>query len=415
MSRRFLLIAWSLAWLPAWGQTLFRMSDPRVAPQDSSHHVILWEGLADYNANTVLNELTLALRQGGAIGRDLRRRTGDALRQGRNTVGYLFESRIEWRGPRCIPGLPSWSPMFALAHHDLAGVLFTRDQYELAFFGNSAYQERTATLAPSALEQIRYQTAGAGLVHGPSGSFIRLDLVRGQSLASVDVRGAELFTGEDGRVLRTSLQGDYIASDTSGGGLDRTNGSGVAIAGRWEYRLPRSARPMVASIGVEDLGFMVWNANTVRIAKDTVIRYTGVAVSNLFSLEDALVDQDALLDTFGLRYSKGEVVRLLPFRATASLTTLFPDRWTLGVGVEYRHVPGFIPQATLLASFRLGGRSTLGGTLGYGGFGGMRFGITARHRFGKHVLAGLSTPQVHGLIWGRARGAGLMMDISCAF
>lgn len=415
MTRSLLLFALLFDWCQGSGQSLAPLIDPRLGLGDGSYNVFILEGLADYNANTVYNELPLALRNGGFIERDLRQRTSDALTDGRNALGYLFESRLEWRGAPCIPHLPSWRPMIAVAFHDLAGTRFTKDQYDLAFFGNSAYQNRSAILAPSAFEQVRYQTAGAGLQHHPSGSFIRLDLVRGQSLSAVDVRWASLFTGEDGRVVRTSLLGDYIASDTSGGGLDRTNGSGASFSGRWNYRLPRTDRPWTVSIGLDDLGFVVWNANTVNIEKDTVIRYTGWDVPNLFAVDDALVNEETVLDTFGLRYAKGEAMRLLPFRVTVSLTTLFDDRWSLGVGLEHRHLPGFIPQITGLASYLLSTRCTLGATIGYGGFGAWRFGLSARHRFGRHFLAGLSTPQVHGFLFGRARGLGLMADLTFAF
>lgn len=408
---RTIIVLLGLYATSARSQQLVLLHDPRLQ-LGSDDPALVIEAFADYNANTVYNELPLALRSGGYLSPELRRRTADQLNHDRNTLGYVLQARMEWQGRACARGVQGWAPLIAVAHHDVAGTRFTKDQYALAFFGNGAYEGKTATLAPSAFEQLRFQTIGAGLKHARSGSFVRVDLVRGQSLAALDVTWASLYTGEDGRVIRSAVLGTYHASDTSGSSWDRTNGTGASVSARWNYRLPRTNRPWTLGLGVDELGAVVWNNNSVHIAKDTVISYRGWRADNVFALDDVVVNEDAALDTFGLRYTYGEVTRWLPFRAYAYVQTTWNENWFAGVSVEHRHLPGFVPQASALVSRSLGSRTALGATLSYGGFGVSRIGLSARQRFGKSLLLTLDTPHLPGWFLGRARGLGLMFGIN---
>jgi len=378
-------------------------------------HFLSLSGGFDYNANTVYNELPLGLYRGGYLERDLRQRSLDALTWDRNTAGYLLGGRMDWTGPACFAKLPGWRPLISVAHHEVGSTRFTKDEYALAFFGNADYENEKAILAPSAYQQVRYQTIGAGVQHAASRSFVRLDLVRGRSYAGADIQWASLFTGEDGRVLRTTFLGDYYASDTAGSGFDRTNGLGIAASARWNTHFKWGARRVDLGMGVDDFGLVRWNANSVRIQQDTLFSYNGWAVANIFALDNVIIGEDELLDTLGLRYESGAFTRLLPFRASVDASLQLGGSWRVGLGVEQRHMPGYVPQVTVMGSRRVGTRTLLAATASYGGFGALRIGLAAKRRFGERLLVNLSTPHVPGFFLGRTRGLGLMAGVEFAF
>lgn len=385
--------------------------DARVDLNPGFRNTLALSGLFDYNANTVRNEFPLALLRGGFLERDLRSSVSDRLKEKGNTAGFVLAGRLQWTGAACWSKHPGWRPIVSVAHHEQSGLSFTADQFDLTFFGNSGFQERTAVLAPSAYQQIRYQTVGGGVLDQRSGSFVRLDVVRGQSMAHAEVRWATLFTGADGRVLRSALLGDYVASDTAGSGFDRTNGLGGALSARWVFT-PRWNEAIRFGVGVEDLGLIVWNKNSVKVEKDTLIRFVGWQVENLFALDAVLVNEQAVLDTFGLGYRAGRITRLTPFRLSADLSLPLNDRDRLDVLVEHRHLPGFIPQLSVQGSRLLGLRTMVGATVSYGGFGGLRVGVAAKRRIGEHVLVSLSTPQFVGLVTTRVSGIGMFVGVS---
>lgn len=400
--------------LHGMGQDLLLPRDARVDLGNDLRNIISLQGVFDYNANTVFNELPLAILQGGYLEREPRQRSSDRLKQTDNTAGYVFQSRLQWTGV-LWRSMSHWRPLIGVAWHEQSGLSFTADQFDVAFFGNAAFQERTAKLSPSGYEQVGYQTIGAGMMNDSTGSFVRIDLVRGRSFAALDVRSAELFTGADGRVLRTSLTGDYFANDTAnGGGFDRTNGLGAALSGRWTHET-KGRRPVRFGAGVDDLGFITWNPNSVRIRKDTLFSYEGWRVENLFALDNVFVNEEAVLDTFGLHYQRGSVTRLTPFHAYADVSISLTDRWRIGLAVDHRHLPGYIPQVTAQGSRVLGERTMLGASVSYGGFGAVRFGLAVKRRFGKNVLLSLSTPQVPGLVSTRASGLGLLFGLGVGF
>ncbi|MGV3636583.1 MAG: hypothetical protein ACO1NQ_02945 [Flavobacteriales bacterium] len=402
-------VTWLVA-MPAVGQVTLPF-DARVDINPGFRNTFALSGLFDYNANTVDNAFPLAILQGGFVQRDLRQRASEGLKERGNSAGFVLGGRVQWTGAACWTQHPNWRPIISVAHHEQSGLSFTADQFDLTFFGNSNFQERTAVLAPSAYHQIRYQTVGAGVLDQTSGSYVRLDVFRGQSMARADVRWASLFTGADGRVLRSALLGDYVASDTAGSGFDRTNGLGAGLSARWAFTARRG--PGIRyGLAVEDLGLIVWNKNSVQVDKDTLIRYQGWQVQNLFALDAVLVNEQAVVDTFGLGYRSGRVAQLTPFRLSADLSLPLNDRHRLVVLVEHRHLPGFIPQLTAQVSRVLGTRTMLGASLGYGGFGGVRLGASAKRRIGEHVLITLSTTQLPGLLTTRVKGIGMLVGVS---
>jgi len=397
-------------------------AQPVLLPRDATvdlnpgwGNTIRATGVFDFNTNKVYNELPLAIYQGGYLERELRQHSLDALSEKRNAAGYVINGRVDWVGAACWKKAPGWRPIAGVSYNDISGLRFTKDQYALAFFGNASYEGEKAILAPSAYTQIRYQTAGFGVQHARSGSYVRLDLVRGQSYAEADIKWASLYTGEDGRVLRTALLGNYFASDTAGSGFDRTNGAGLAISGRWNTQFKVAGQTAELAFVVDDLGFVRWNGNSVRIQKDTLIEFTGLAVENIFALDDVLIGEDQLLDTFGLRYRTGAFTRALPFRIAAEAAISLNERWNLGISVDQRYLPGYVPLATTLISRRFGSRTLLATSISCGGLGSMRVGLAAKHRFGEQVLLSLSTPQIPAFFSGSARGAGLVAGIAVAF
>jgi len=373
------------------------------------------EGSFVHNANSIYNELPLALYQAEFLDRDLRERSMEAVEaNSRNTVGQVLAARVSWMGRDCFLDRRHWRPLVSVAHHDQTGTYFTEDLYRVTFFGNASFEGERADLGPSAFTQIRYQTVGAGIQEDRSGSYVRVDVVNGQSITKADVDWAGVFTGTDGRVLRASILGDFFQSDTAGSYFGRTNGVGLAISGRWASAI-KWVRPIDLSFEVQDLGFARWNGNAVRIEKDTVIAFEGFEVANIFDLDDVLLGEEQLRDTFGLRYSTGGFTSLLPFRASASASMDLSPRWRGTLSLDQRYLPGYVPQVVLSGSRRCGSHTLIGASLSYGGFGGLCIGLASRIRFGERVLVSIGTPHVAGFFMGKARGAGVGFGVSVGF
>lgn len=413
MNRRSAVLLTAL--LAAFGsKAQWTLLPPDVA-QDSARHLLRVEGALLYNGNAIFNELPAHLLRGEDLDRDLRQRSSDALSgRTRAVFGFGYHGRLIWTGARLQEGRSRWRPTASFALQEYAGARITPDLYDLVFFGNARFEGRTAALAPAAYEQVRYSTLGIGVMDQHTRSFVRLALVQGASLTAVDVDWADLYTGVDGRVLRSAVLASYLNSDTAGNDWARNNGLGAALSGRWETRIRSAARPTYLSIDVEDLGVVRWNANSVRLDKDTVVRYEGLAVDNVLDLDAILIGEDQLLDTFGLRYRTGARTRLLPFRAQVAYRIEGRSGWHFGLVAQYQHLPSYLPQLTASLARRAGGRGAWGASMSYGGYGGLLLGAGGRYRVGQRITVEGSLPQLIGVAGGRTRGLGALLAVQVA-
>lgn len=379
--------------------------DSLVDRDNGRGHTLLVEAWGEQSANTVYNELLYGLLRGGFLERDVRERSRDATTQ-RNSVGYDLGAGIQWVGRDSLFGKAGLRPMIRVGHREVLGTRFTEDVFAIAFFGNAAYEDRTAFMGASHMA-MRYQTVGFGVTSKDQGSFVRLEVVNGQSMNASLIPVADVFTGVDGRVIEADLNARYWSSDTAGSGLGMSKGLGLAISGRWSTDALSGDLPVTIGIGVEDLGFVVWDDRSVNLARDTLINFDGLVVDDLFDLDGVLSDGEQLLDTFGLRYTTGPIQTLLPFRLSLNMDFTLGNGWYTGFLIQQVNLPGFAPQFTAFGAKRLGERTLLGAELTAGGFGAVRLGGRVRHRFGERVWGTLGCSHLPGLVLLRTRGFGL--------
>lgn len=371
--------------------------------------VLRVESAFDYNANTLFNELPIGLWLGSYLDRDLRGRSRDALRS-RNSVGYLLDARISYFGP----GQGRWRSVISLAHHEHMGLRFTADLFNITFFGNEPYEGRRADLGPAHFMHMRYQTLGFGVQDTRRNNMARIDLVIGQSLSAADIRWADLYTGVDGRVLRSNIRGTYSMSDTASNRIGTMNGFGLAFSGRWSVPIARNPHGIAVELEAQDLGFSGWGSKSQRLHRDTTIAFEGITVANILDLDEVILGEDDLLDTLGLRFRTTGFATWLPFRFSALARAPLGDDWTCSISVDQRNLPGYVPQLAIRGERAFGVATDAGVGLAMGGFGGLRLGASVAQVVRKRFLIALSTPHLPGLFMARTRGAGVSFSASIA-
>ncbi len=270
-----------------------------------------------YDSNALRNDLVVGLWKGGDLSRDVRELSQQAL-QGHNRAGYEGSFRTSYTWGASLFGDKSMRPLVSVGYRDLMGMRFTDDLYNLTFFGNAAYEGKTAVLAPSAQEEQRYQTIGVGMKAAGSETYLRLDLVNGQYLNAVHLKQADVYTAEDGRYIQADLDGTWSTSDTSVQSFSNGLGLGLSAGVQMNGRL--FGRRLKVFLEVNDLGFIAWNGGSQRLVKDGVERYDGVYVDDIIDLDGALVGEGQLRDTLGLNTSGGGFMRPLPTRVRASFS-----------------------------------------------------------------------------------------------
>ena len=375
------------------------------------------DALGMYDSNAIRNDLLMGLWRGGELSREVRELSQQEL-QGHNRAGYEGSFRASYTWGASLFGDKSMRPLVSVGYRDLMGMRFTDDLYNLTFFGNAAYEGKTAVLAPSAQEEQRYQTIGVGMKAANSESYFRLDLVNGQYLNAVHLQRADMFTAEDGRYIEAALDGTWSTSDTSGQRFSNGLGLGLSAGVQMNGRL--FGRRLKVFLEVNDLGFIAWNGGSQRLVKNGIERYDGIYVDDIIDLDGSLVGEAQLLDTLELNTSAGGFLRPLPARVRASFSLLCrgckfrsrprPEQFM----VEQLAVPGYILHMRYTHSIAIGRRWLGYGQLSYGGFGGVRLGAGAWGTYRWGTLK-LELPNVVGLCLpgskGKAASVGFVFDL----
>lgn len=362
-----------------------------------------------YDASALRNDLAKGLWLGRDLDRTMRERSATTS-EGPARAGYLLEGRLTYAWDIPLFGYDRVRARLGVAFHDVMGVRYANDLYQVTFFGNEAYENRTAALGPSAVMQIRYQTVGIGIEERKDRSFLRIDLVNGSRLHSAVLRTADLYTAPDGRFLDLMLDGDYVTSDTGRTGAF-SNGLGMAISGEWRKSFLVSGRKAYWSVGVEDLGVIGWNSGSQHVYHDAPVHYEGIRVSDVLDLDGALVGRRAWQDTLGLGFRSGPTVQPLPTRAYATLRIPGPHFMIYELQADVRNLPGYLPYGDLSATHRFG-RNLGRLDVSYGGFGGWRAGLGLTRMLPAGWSLGLRTTNVIGALSDQARGLSALLQLA---
>lgn len=407
-------------WIPlvfplmGWAQT-----DTTTSLPGGAAHRFTLDVHGAYDSNVIYNDLVMGIHRGGFLDAEVRERTQDALGQN-NRAGFELGASATYAWGRGFAGRAQWRPRFSVGYRQMLGMRFAEDSYALAFFGNAHLEERTAHLGPSTFEQTAFQLISFGVENTRTGSFLELGVVNGTALNAGDVRTADLYTAGDGRYLELALDGNYQRSDTGNTGFSR--GLGAGMNAQWRAPIDLFGLPGHLALSVADLGFIAWNANSLSVDKDTLIRYEGIAVSGILDLDDLILNENTLQDSMVLGYERGSHVRLLPARVEAMLQlgelrhkhrAFQRSAWSIAVG--HRLLPGYIPHARATWNLMLtkGLMMQLGGA--YGGFGTLRGGVGIECFLGEHVAVRIDSPNVIGLASDQARGKAVAARLEVAW
>lgn len=390
-----------------------------IAHPPTAGHRLTFSGLGAFDSNVIYNDLVMGIHRGGFLDAEVRERTREAF--GRNNrAGYELGATATYAWGQGFAGRPELRPRFSVGYRQFLGMRFTEDSYALAFFGNAHLEGQSAHLGPSAFEQTEFQSVSFGVENPRTGSFLELGVVNGTALNAGDVRTAELFTAVDGRYLELALDGNYQRSDTGSTGFSR--GLGAAVNAQWRTPMDVFGMPGHLALSVSDLGFIAWNANSLAVDKDTLLRYEGITVSGIMDLDALILNESTLQDSLGLGYQRGGHVRLLPARVEATLQfgelrhahpAFQRSAWT--IAVAHRLLPGYIPHASATWNLVLAKDLTLQLGGAYGGFGTLRARAGIECFLGEHFAVRIESANALGLASDRTRGKAVAARLEVAW
>ena len=250
-------------------------------------------------SNGMSSKLVDKLLWGGYIDTELKNESSKHLRS-KNNFGLLLNYDVH----AFVKGTKKTDFLIGFKNQEVLNATYTKDFFDLMFYGNQRFKGRTADLANCSLNALRFQEIKFGAIshHVDSAGKIGVSVsfINGEQLFYIKTnKKSNFYTSNDGSELVFNSNFNMALSDTSNKGLGSFNGIGASADIFFEttYKSKRG-RKCLLTVNANNLGFIHWRKNSVQYSSDSSLRFTGYNITNINDLRDSTISQingDSLL------------------------------------------------------------------------------------------------------------------------
>lgn len=246
----------------------------------------------DAGSNGMNNALINKLVWGGYIDDEDKKSSAKYLK-GRNNLGVNLSYDVS----AFLKGGKKFDLLVEAKNQEILNATYTDDFYNLMFYGNKSYRGRTANLAGSNVNALRFQEIkfGAILHHFDSVAKIGMSVsfLKGEQLFYLKAnKNASLFTSGDGSEIILNSNFNMALSDTNHKNLTSFNGIGASADIYFEtpYK-SKVGKKSVLIVNANNIGFIHWRNNSVQYSSDSTFRFSGYRINSIVDLKDSTLNR----------------------------------------------------------------------------------------------------------------------------
>jgi len=391
MKTGLLTILLLTCWTLSFGQNMYQIYEDSVLNNQSFRLT----SSNDFSTSSINNMMTSKFIFGGHISPEIK---ADNIQKDFNAMGGEFNQKIEYFN---LNSLKNWSNVgltFAISDNNFISSNYTPDLWNLAFYGNSNYLGDTLDLSYTHFQYLHFQKYEVGFYDKRTQSYVRFGLLTGNRSINYQLGKSLFHTASDGSSIDAQLFGEGFNTDSVSGYFD-VNGYGASIEINHNFIFNKDPKnQQVVNFNLSNIGAIRWSKNTSYQIIDSAFNFNGLPYNNLTNFEDYTTDD--LLDTLGVSVGQTTRVEALPIRISIQK---IPNRLNTA---KFQSILGF--KAILLPDYRpliYGGvyykpidNLGLSTRLIYGGFSGLKMGLTANFWSGNKFYIGVGTNDLVGII-----------------
>ena len=285
---------------------------------------------------------------------------------------------------------------------------FTKDAYQLAFYGNKPYLGQSKNLGGTSFNYLHFQELKMGLIWHKVDSNAKIgasiSLLKGYQSYNIQARkGSSLYTNNDGSELDLTTNFNMAISDTN----KRRNFfdfSGIGASADIFFETPYKSslgKSSVLTVNANNIGFIHWAENSVQYSSDSIIKFDGYHVNNLFDLKDSTlsaINRDTILRRATNTHKEPFNVNI-PTNLIIINKIKFTNKFALSVGFRYLFNSNFKPYIFTVASYNFTPKLMGDFHLAYGGYSKLSIGLAFTYnaklwyvKLGSNGLQGLVLP-----------------------
>ena len=354
-------------------------------------HEISLSGVADYASSSILNSMSNKLLYGGEITDAIKTASFD--KHGViNRFGVNLQGEIEYRNTAAsLFKNHDLGYGIKAGYYSFGGVVYPKDLFGLAFYGNAIYSGKTADFSGTSFSFYSFQKIGFSLIDKKSSSSITLNLVNLSSHSSLRVNEGTIYQSLATDTLSLTVNANL--SNTGGNSLSK----GVGFCLDADFRLPMK--------GLND------NVSFLQI-----LVTTGLTFDELINSNGPLTPSFSALDSLSLIDKESRNSVLLPGMIQVSKLVEINSsrRFQEYYGFRIFLSKAFIPMVFVGLDTRLGRSLHIGVNGSYGGFSDFMLGMYSYYKIGAWSL-GVGSENIIGVFTNKAYGEAISIRLRCGF
>jgi hypothetical protein len=258
---------------------------------------------------------------------------------------------------------------------------FSSDLFKLVFDGNKQFAGERIDIGNTNFNYYRVQQLNLGLIKYKNFNGVlakeglSLNLIKAEESKIISITEGSILTEEYGREMEVDLNYLYKASDTTKSGISAFNGVGISIDLFTEFILKNGDKVF---LGVNDLGFVRWNNNSIKISADSTFNFEGIVVNDIFNLNDSLINnisRDSIVDDVSKENTKSAYTMSMPTSVNLNYTKVLSEKWKINMGIYHRVLSNYFPLISFNGYYYFNPKFVVRGHLSYGGYGKLNTGL----------------------------------------
>lgn len=398
MKSRFLISLYCLIVFPVFAQY-----NSEFLSFENRGRSICVNGEYELGSNGIYNGLLNKFIFGGYIDKNTKDASNDKM-DNTSVIGANMNYNIS-----AFFGRKSkYSYLIGFKDHRIFNSAFTKDFYQLLFYGNKPYLNETKKLGGTTINSLRFQELKFGFIWHKIDSTakvgISVSLLKGQNLFYVKTKeGSSLYTNSDGTELVFDSKFNMAFSDTS----HKNNPfafSGIGASADIFFETPyksKLGKGSVLTVNANNLGFIHWNDNSIQYNSDSVFKFNGYHIDNLLDLKDSTlssINQDSIIQKTSNAHRESFNVNI-PANLLIINKIIFTDKFAWSTGFRYLFSSNFKPYGFMDFEYKFTPKITSALHLGYGGYSRLNVGLAFMYnsknwyfKFGSNSLQGFILP-----------------------
>lgn len=254
---------------------------------------------------------------------------------------------------------------------------YTKQFYQLLFYGNKPLAGTTANLANTNINTITFNELKFGMLFKKVDSSakigISLSAIQGNRLIYFAFgKNSSLFTSSSYDEIVFNSNFNVTISDTSQKKWYELNGIGASADIYFETPYKSKLGKMsILSVNINNFGFIHWLRNSVKYSTDSVLKFNGYHINSIYDLKDSALNKINADSTFKqiTNARKGAFNTNIPTNLILYNKVFFGNmKFSLGFGFRYIFNANYKPYVFTEPAYQWNSHFQTNFHIGYGGY-----------------------------------------------